>query len=654
MKNVLICQLPMYQGTTWLPYVYGSLRTVAEQDEEIKKNYNWLSPLFRQVETIDDLINLYDPKEIDVLGLSCYEWNHVLCFEIAEYVKLNNPDCLIVAGGPQPPWRDDKVFDTYPYVDIITKGDGEIAFSSILKNRIHNKPNDLVPGLIINNNGVAQRTAKEIPYKFNIGPSPYIYLSSEFEKFAAHPESSFATLETNKGCPYKCTFCDWGSATNQKIRIVGKDRVYQEIEWFGKNKIELIYITDANFGIMPEDVNITKALVETKKKYGFPRNVYYNLAKNNDDRLVDILKMLNDAEMIDSTIMINFQSTLEHVLNAMERFNAPFHKIKNVVKRLIDNNIAPGSALIQGAPLETVESWKKSVTDVYELGIHEETRIFIWQQLPNAPATAPEYIQKYKLKAVDRVPVMNRFHKNQLSKIGRLGLSSYLVESSTYTRDDWAEMGVYSAFTLVCHNFGFTRYVAHYSKHTLGISYLDFYNKLYDKFKKTKNYSKLKYHLCEFTIKEGSSFNIDYSDDLPWLMDPEEYLFLTICEDIELFYHTMFSDITDVELLDLINFQKQSMVTAKSENPKGKIFIMGRDWIEYFKHLKSNHYEVEGYKPKRTKHYKYECVATNYDSIFDNFTLADFCTKIMRRKAGRQDYTLVSFEKFKEVTYVTN
>lgn len=645
----------MYQGTTWLPYIYGSLRTVAEQDEEIKKNYNWLTPMFRQQyeDPIEQFNNFYDANKIDVLGISCYEWNHISAFQIAEYVKLNNPNCLIVAGGPQPPWQDDNIFDSHPYVDIITKGDGEITFSSILKNRIHDRSNDLVPGLIINNQGVTQRTAKEMPYKFNIGPSPYTYLSAEFEEYAKHPEPSFATIETNKGCPYKCSFCDWGSATNQKLRIVGKDRVYEEIEWFGKNGIQLLYITDANFGILKEDINITKALVETKEKYGFPKKVYYNLAKNNDDRLVDILKMLNEADMLDSTVMINFQSTLKHVLDAMERFNAPFPKIKNVVKRLIDNKIAPGSALIQGAPLETVESWKKSVTDVYELGIHEETRIFIWQQLPNAPAMDPEYIEKYKLKAVDRVPIRTKFSKHLLSKLEVLGLSSYLVESSTYTRDDWAEMGVYSAFTLMCHNFGFTRYIAHYHRHSLGISYLDFYNRLYEKFKKTNSYSKLKDHLYKFATQDGSSFNIDCDESLPWLLDPEEYLFLEVSKDPDLFYNTMFSDVTDVELLDLINFQQQCMITIKSKNPKDVIFTMNRDWIAYFRYLRSKHYEIENYDPVATER-KYQCTATNYDNIFDNFSLKDFCVQVMRRKAGRHDYTLISFEKFKEITDATN
>ena len=39
------------------------------------------------------------------------------------------------------------------------------------------------------------------------------------------------TLETNRGCPYQCTFCDWGSLTYNKIKKFDIDRVFAEIEW---------------------------------------------------------------------------------------------------------------------------------------------------------------------------------------------------------------------------------------------------------------------------------------------------------------------------------------------------------------------------------------------------------------------------------------
>ena len=58
--------------------------------------------------------------------------------------------------------------------------------------------------------------------------------------------------ETNRGCPFQCTFCDWGSATKTKVRKWERDRLFKEIEWFADNKIPYIDCCDANFGIFVE------------------------------------------------------------------------------------------------------------------------------------------------------------------------------------------------------------------------------------------------------------------------------------------------------------------------------------------------------------------------------------------------------------------
>ena len=68
-----------------------------------------------------------------------------------------------------------------------------------------------------------------------------------------HPEVRWnVTLETNRGCPYACTFCDWGSLTYNKVKKFCLNRVYDELEWVGKNGCDFISLADANFGMFPE------------------------------------------------------------------------------------------------------------------------------------------------------------------------------------------------------------------------------------------------------------------------------------------------------------------------------------------------------------------------------------------------------------------
>ena len=78
-------------------------------------------------------------------------------------------------------------------------------------------------------------------------------------------EKWLASWETNRGCPFSCTYCDWGSATNSKVARMHLDRVYAELEWFAKHKIEFIFCCDANFGMLPRDYEIVLKAVELKK-----------------------------------------------------------------------------------------------------------------------------------------------------------------------------------------------------------------------------------------------------------------------------------------------------------------------------------------------------------------------------------------------------
>ena len=98
------------------------------------------------------------------------------------------------------------------------------------------------------------------------------------------------TLETNRGCPFKCSFCDWGSLTYSKIKKFPVPKVYQEIEWLGKNKIEYIFVADANFGVFPErDSEIVDVMLEVQDKYNYPKVFNANWHKNSRQNVIPIV-----------------------------------------------------------------------------------------------------------------------------------------------------------------------------------------------------------------------------------------------------------------------------------------------------------------------------------------------------------------------------
>src|SRR5262249_1936052 len=101
--------------------------------------------------------------------------------------------------------------------------------------------------------------------------------------------------ETNRGCPYACTFCDWGAATLSKVRLFATERLLGEIEYFSKINVDFLIACDANFGIVPRDLELARALVDAKKQLGFPRMFFVNYAKNSNDRVFDITEALHGA-----------------------------------------------------------------------------------------------------------------------------------------------------------------------------------------------------------------------------------------------------------------------------------------------------------------------------------------------------------------------
>ena len=58
-----------------------------------------------------------------------------------------------------------------------------------------------------------------------IYPSPYT--TGEFDHWV--DGKFYLPIETNRGCPYGCTFCDWGAATLAKIARLSDERVFGEV-----------------------------------------------------------------------------------------------------------------------------------------------------------------------------------------------------------------------------------------------------------------------------------------------------------------------------------------------------------------------------------------------------------------------------------------
>jgi tRNA A37 methylthiotransferase MiaB len=464
-------QGPKEFNAYYLPYSAGVVWSYSLQDPAIRDQFEVTEWIWRR-EAIEETAQRLAKN--DIVASSVYVWNHRYNYALCQRVKEINPNVLIVIGGPEPAITDPNLFRDNPWMDLVVCYEGEITFKRLLQH-YHSRDWESVPGLLINRNGEAVKTndAERIE---ELGDVPSPYLAGIFDDLIAkHPEITWqGTLETNRGCPYACTFCDWGSLTYNKVKKFGLERVYAELEWMAKHNFDWISITDANFGMFPErDGLIADKIIECQEKYGSPRTFSVAWAKNQKKEVIDIVKKLLDSKGFNQGLTLSVQSLDLDVLENIRRKNMEMNKLEEVFSLCDQRNIPAYTELILGLPGETLETWKKNFYSLYDLNQHTGITVFQAQLLENAEMNL---LQK-KLYKITSQPVTDYF------------AGSYSVEHIeesidviTGTKDMptpvMLDAQTFAWFQTTFHINGFATLIARFINKYLGISYNDYYEDL--------------------------------------------------------------------------------------------------------------------------------------------------------------------------------
>jgi hypothetical protein len=218
---------------------------------------------------------------------------------------------------------------------------------------------------------------------------------------AANPGESWIGLwETNRGCPFRCTFCDWGSATAGKVTKFGVDRLFREVDWFAARKIEYIFCCDANFGIQKRDVDLANYVAKIKQETGFPVALSVQNTKNATERAYLTQKILSDAGL-NKGVALSMQSVDMTTLEAIKRDNISLGTYMELQRRFTKDKVETYSDLILGLPGETYESFVAGVDQLIENGQHNRIQFNNLSILPNAEMGDPAYQKKYGMVTVE-------------------------------------------------------------------------------------------------------------------------------------------------------------------------------------------------------------------------------------------------------------
>jgi len=435
-----------FSGQYYLPYSIGLLYAFVLHNSINKERYNFNSIIYKR-KLLDECFEHL--KDCDVVLFSCYVWNEKISLAIANKLKEYDKKKFIVFGGPSIPdnkfGKAENYLRSNPFIDVIVHQEGERTIFKLLeefpKNNLKTTPNI---SFLENEQYINVENLPRLKDFDNV-PSPY--LTGIFDKLILeNPEEKWlASWETNRGCPFSCTYCDWGSATNSKISKMHLDRVFSELDWFSKKKIEFIFCCDANFGIFPRDYDIALKAVENKKKYGYPHVLSVQNTKNARERSYKVQKLLYDNGL-SKGVTLAMQSVDPHTLKSIKRDNISIKDFEELQKRFTNDGITTYTEFILALPGDTYESFTEGVSNVIQSGQHNRIQFNNLSILPNAEMASPLSLSSDQIKTVE-CPIVN-IHGSleEFPSDGIIESQKLVISTKSLPFEEWKKTRVFSSF----------------------------------------------------------------------------------------------------------------------------------------------------------------------------------------------------------------
>ena len=434
--NVYVNQFNTHTGINLLPLAAGLLIANARSDALVARSFQFNLCVRR--EPPEQIARAYvQPR---VLAYSCYMWNIQHSLSVAAHVKLLHPLAVNVFGGPSIPREPAAIRQflmAHPQVDILGLGEGEALFRDLL--RVMAEDGDLVtvPGIAFRDPGEPDGIRITAPRArirdLSALRSPF--LDGTFDQLMRTERAGItgALWETNRGCPFSCSFCDWGQATHSRVEELSRERLGQELRWIAHQQLEFCWAADANFGIRPRDLEIARDIAAIHAETGFPRFFQVSWTKNSSHRVIEIAATLAEAG-IRSPITLSTQSFHDPTLDAVRRRNIKLTAFSELKRHFNARGIQTYTEIILGLPEETYDSFCQGLLAALSMTSTDFVIVYLCRLLENTEMAAPA--------ARDRHGLQTRLCRLEIPR--RTGLYESVTEyeeivvgTNTLPRPDW-------------------------------------------------------------------------------------------------------------------------------------------------------------------------------------------------------------------------
>lgn len=405
--------------------------------------------LFKYIADLDRALNEEPP---DVLGLSNYCWNRSVGLEMFRMLLARNPNALTVWGGPNFPLDGpsrQEFMDRHAEVDAYVPVEGEIGFANVVQYALDMESPEAAKAEIATKsiegcvtrgrNGALQYSPVLRRSDLDAIPSPY--LSGLMDPF--FDGRLMPIIQTNRGCPFSCTFCVDGSAEVNKINFFTLERVKEELEYIGArvpSNTHRMEIADLNFGMYKRDVEICNVIRSVQERYGWPKHITASTGKNRKDLIIEAAGRLSGTLQLTMSV----QSMNRDVLRNIKRDNISLDTMMALAPRIREAGLRTYSEIIVSLPGDTYETYLQTVRDLTTANI-DFIKAYTLMLLPGSQLATPAertkwgFLTKFRPLTMDFVELSNGRRVIETEEV--------VVGSSTMSFEEYVDLRVI-AFTV--------------------------------------------------------------------------------------------------------------------------------------------------------------------------------------------------------------
>ncbi|MBN2505700.1 MAG: B12-binding domain-containing radical SAM protein [Verrucomicrobia bacterium] len=193
--------------------------------------------------------------------------------QMARQLKAAAPHIPIIVGGPFATLNADRILRDCPDLDSVGRGEGEELLPDYLE---HLEAPDAVAGLVwrrhgdvvVNDPRPLLRDLDRFPYP-DRASLPIDYIESlPLDVPAVLSLAKFCTVQTSRGCPYSCIYCDIPALSGGRWRSRSPAHVLGELQELNELGYRSIYLTDDHFLINRQRIDdICRGILERKLQF---------------------------------------------------------------------------------------------------------------------------------------------------------------------------------------------------------------------------------------------------------------------------------------------------------------------------------------------------------------------------------------------------